>query len=93
MENTITTTATGQAGTLPDKARVQLELTSEADSATEARNNAEDRESSIRDTLLTENQLGAVVGGSATHCDYASEPHVRSVRTGRDPMARRYRLV
>lgn len=57
MENTVTTTATGQAGALPDKARIKLEIIAEADTAKAARRKVIDHEATLRDILLTETSL------------------------------------
>jgi len=57
MKNTITTTATGQAETLPDTARIELEIIAEADTAKAARQTVTDHEATLRDTLLTETSL------------------------------------
>lgn len=57
MENTVTTIATGQADTLPDKTRIKLEIIAEGDTAEAARQTVADHEATLRETLLTETSL------------------------------------
>ncbi|ELY45608.1 SIMPL domain-containing protein [Natronorubrum bangense] len=57
MENTVTTIATGQADTLPDKTRIKLEIIAEGDTAEAARQAVADHEATLRETLLTETSL------------------------------------
>ncbi|KAB1190765.1 MULTISPECIES: SIMPL domain-containing protein [Haloferax] len=53
QEGTVTTTATGRVRAKPENARISVRMRSEADSATEARDDVTDQSASVIDALLT----------------------------------------